>query len=213
MLANGVSVSGWLRAGLLLAILVPGLACGQTRTDLLRACLSDFGGMEWKLPYRPPLRVRSCASPAASFDTVESTVGGRRSIVFSGELTLGPGHAGWSPDENYAALQSVVLQHFEKQFLLRGYRRTAIEHGNARTGSDPFTECLRRWRRGKPLCREEDYPPQPPQPPIPFVSLARYVLGTSGREVVLTYAVEAKNAWRVTLEGVSAAPEPTAGKQ
>jgi len=25
--------------------------------------------------------------------------------------------------------------------------------------------------------------------------------------------VEAKNAWRVTLEGVSAAPEPTAGKQ
>lgn len=133
--------------------------------------------------------------------------------MFIGELTLGDGLADSSLDRDYAAIQAVVFQHFEKQFLLRGYRRTAIDFGNARTEVDPYSQCLMRRRRRDPLCREEDQPRPSPQPPIQFVSLARYAGGAPGREAVLTYIVEAKNTWRVALEDASAPSEPTTAKR
>lgn len=169
------------------AILLPGIVTAQTRTEALKLCLGDFDGLVWKLPYRPSIRIRSCASPSASYDSGKS-VDGLRAVELIGELTLGPDAKNLSSDESYAALQSAMYTHFDELFRRNGYRRTTLEHGDARTYPDVG-------------------------PPIPYVSLARYVRPILFTDATLTYQTAYKNTWRITLEGLPAAPNSSGAKR
>lgn len=192
-----------LLAAWLILLAGPGAAQGNPRTDELKRCLRDFDGIEWKLPYRPPLSIRSCATPTVNYDTGDKALPGHRKLELIGELTLGDDASQLSSDERYAALQLAVHAHFAALFKQRGYRLASTEQGNARTEYSAYTQCMLR-RRGSGSCVEDA--PKAPEPPIPYTSLARYVRGAGAQTVTLTYKVEAKNTWSISLEGVSDVP-------
>lgn len=173
----------------------------QSADETLRRCLADFGGIEWRLPYRPRLHAHSCASPAASLNTGGHLPEGKRSLELIGELTLGTDSA-LPSDENYAAIQQAVFIHFDSLFLRQGYRRIAMEHGDARTR---YHENTVRMLHGLPQLPEDTREESSPSP-LPYVSAGRYVGQVSGREVTLIYQTEARNTWRITLDGLPGAP-------
>ena len=189
--------------GACLALIIgSGAAQANPRIDDLKRCLQDFDGIEWKLPYRPPLRIRSCATPTVNYDVGDKTSAGRRELNLIGELTLGDESEELSSDERYAALQLALHTHFDALFKQRGYRLVSTEQGNARTEYSAYTQCM--LNRGG-SCAEDT--PEPPKPPIPYVSLARYVRQAGAQTITLTYRAKAKNTWSVSLDGVP----PTAG--
>jgi hypothetical protein len=169
------------------------------RTDELNRCLADFGGIAWKLPYQPPIQIRSCASPTVNYDTADKPAPGSRVLQLIGELTLGPGPQ-LSSDENYAALQHAMLAHFDGLFRRHGFRQVATETGNARV---EYPRATWRMLHGQGGARDDE-PEPPPGPPIPYVSMARYTRSVDGSEQTLTFAAEAKNTWRITLDGLKA---------
>ena len=181
-------------------LLLPAVCLAQTRTEELKRCLQDFDGIEWKLPYRPPMHIASCISRAGAYNSGESSVDGRRSLELIGELTLGA-ESKLSSDETYAALQGATFVHFDALFRRHGYRLVAQEHGDARTR---YYANTMRMLRGLPAL-PEGADEGPALPPIPYVSLARYVRTLSGKEVWLTYKTEMKNTWRISIEGLPAA--------
>ncbi len=174
-------------------------AQANSRTDELKRCLQDFDGIEWKLPYRPPLRIRSCATPSVNYDVGDKTPAGHRRLDFIGELTLGDEASQLSSDERYAALQIGVHTHFDALFKQRGYRLISTEQGNARTEYSAYTQCM---LSGGGNCTEDK--PEPPKPPIPYVSLAKYARQAGAQTITLTFKAEAKNTWSISLEGVPA---------
>lgn len=189
--------------------LVPCIAQADSRMEELKRCLRELGGIEWKLPYQPPMHIRSCASATANYDTSEKAGEGRGVLELIGELTLGPDTAGLSSDEVYAALQNASYTHFDVLFRRHGYRRTALEYGDARTRYHANT--LRMLRGQRPLSEQEteaDEKRVAAEPPIPYVNLARYVRPDSGREATLIYKTDAKNTWRITIDGMTAANPP-----
>jgi hypothetical protein len=174
-------------------------AQAEPRIDDLKRCLQDFDGIEWKLPYRPPLRIRSCATPTVNYDTGDKTSAGRRILELIGELTLGDETDQLSSDERYAALQLALHTHFDALFKQRGYRLVVTEQGDARTKYNAYAHCM---VIGHGNCAEDK--PEPPKPPIPYVSLARYVRQAGAQTITLTYKAEAKNTWTISLDGVPA---------
>lgn len=188
-------------------LLLPRSGAAETRTEELKHCLQDFDGIEWKLPYQPPIHIRACASPTTTYDTSEKTLPGNRSLELIGELTLGPDSI-LSSDDTYAALQDATHTHFDALFRRHGYHRTALEYGDARTRY--YRNTMRMLRGLSPL--PEDTVEEPAKAPIPYVKLARYQRSVSGKDVTLTYKTEAKNTWRITLEGLPVMPA-TAGEK
>lgn len=188
-------------------LLLPGRGIADTRSDELKRCLQDFDGIEWRLPYQPPIYVRSCASQTATYDTSEKTTDGHRSLELIGELTLGRDTSNLSSDETYAALQHATFTHFEAIFRRHGYRRTVLEHGDARTRYDQ--DSLRMLRGLPPLSAEASARSRQQAaalPPIPYVKLARFVRSVEGQDVTLTYKTDAKNTWKITLDGLPSGP-------
>jgi hypothetical protein len=183
-------------AALLLLCASP-LSLADRRTDELQRCLADFGGIEWKLPYQPRLRIRSCAAPSVTYDTADKPAAGSRVLQLIGDLTLGPGPQ-LSSDDNYAALQHAMLAHFDALFRRHGFRQVATENGNARTEYPLATQRLLHGQGGA----HDDAAEPPPGPPIPYVSRARYTRSVEGQEQTLTFAADAKNTWRITLDGL-----------
>lgn len=178
----------------------PSVAQGNPRTDQLKRCLQDFDGIEWKLPYQPPLRIRSCATPTINYDTGDKASVGHRKLELIGELTLGGDASQLSSDERYAALQLAVHTHFAALFKQRGYRLATTEQGNARIERSAYTQCLLSRLAGGNCVKDT---PKASEPPIPYVSLARYVREAGSQTITLIYRVEAKNTWSISLEGVS----------
>lgn len=172
-----------------MALLIhPCLGHAATRTDELKRCLADFDGIQWQLPYQPPVDIDRCSTPTVGYNSHKAPEG-RRRLELINSLTLGPDDG--ASDESYAALQEAVLAHFDALFVRRGYRRVAVEYGNARTI----------YYRG-PLHRE-NYD-GPPAPPIPYIDLARYVRHAGDGDVTLTFMGDAKNTWVITIEGLPA---------
>lgn len=174
-------------------------AQANPRIDELKRCLQDFDGIGWKLPYLPPLRIRSCATPTVNYDTGDKMPAGRRRLELIGELTLGGDADQLSSDERYAALQIALHTHFDALFRQRGYRLTSTEQGNARTERSAYTQCM---LSGGGSCAEDK--PELPKPPIPYVRLARYTRHAGADTITLIYKAEAKNTWSVSLDGVPA---------
>ena len=174
-------------------------ANANPRIDELKRCLQDFDGIEWKLPYRPPIRISSCATPSINYDLGNKMAQRRRRLELIGELTLGDEGNELSSDERYAALQQALHTHFDALFKRRGYRLVSTEQGNARTEYSAYTQCM--LRRGG-NCAEDK--PAPPKPLIPYVSLARYERQVGAQTITLTYKAELKNTWSISLDGVPA---------
>jgi hypothetical protein len=187
-------------SGLLGQILVTPCAA-LSPEELLGRCLADFGGLDWALPYRPSLYVHSCSSSTETYNTGIRMPTGRRSLELIGTLSLGADST-LSSDESYAAIQQAVFVHFDALFVRQGYRRVGIEHGDARTR---YHENTQRLLRGLPTVPERDTEERVLPPPLPYVSVARYVGRISGGEVALTYQTEAKNTWRISLDGLPGA--------
>lgn len=183
-------------------LLLPNLAAADPRGQGLQSCLDEFEGIEWKLPYRPPIDIYRCTSRKESAD-------GHPALELIGDLTLGR-DSNLSSDENYAALQAAVFVHFDTLFRRNGYRRAAAENdGNARTTYYPNTM---RMLHAEPPLPEKDARAQD-LPPIPFVNYARYERLFPGYYSTLTYKTGAKNTWliTVTLETAQGAPNTPAG--
>ena len=182
-------------------LLLPAIGIAQTGAEALKRCLQDFDGIQWKLPYRPPISIARCVSPAGAYNSGESPADGRRSLELIGELTLGA-ESKLSSDDTYAALQGAMFVHFDALFRRYGYRLVAQEQGDARTKY--YANTMRILRGLPPLPEGADEGPA--LPPIPYISLARYARSVSGKEVTLIYKAEMKNTWRITIEGLAAAP-------
>lgn len=172
-------------------------ARANSRVDELKQCLQDFDGIEWKLPYRPPLKIRSCATPTVTYDGGDKTTVGHRRLDLIGELSLGDEDSQLSSDERYAALQIGLHAHFDALFKQRGYRLISMEQGNARTEYSAYTQCM---LRGGGKCPEDKL--EPSLPPIRYVRLAKYSRQAGTQTITLTFKAEARNTWSISLEGV-----------
>jgi hypothetical protein len=177
-------------------------AQANSRADEIKHCLQDFDGIEWVLPYLPPIHIYSCASSTVKINSVDDTSNGHRKLVLIGELILGADAEQLSFDERYAALQLAVYTHFSVLFRQRGYRLVNTEPGDARTHYSRYTQCM---LDGRPNCVKDS--PEPPLPPIPYTSLARYVRDAGAQTITLVYKTEAKNTWSISLEGVPSTRE------
>ena len=191
-------------------VCLPSLGIADSYTDQLKQCLAGFGGIEWKLPYRPSIRIKTCTSPDVGYNIGKST-DGSRSVEFIGEITWGPDAKALSSDEDYAVVQAAVFTHFDALFQRHGYRRTMLEQGDAMTGNDPDT--LRRLRGDRETKSKSTQKSNVAEPLIPYVNHARYIRTTLGNEVTLTYKTEAKNTWRITLEKFSSVSSKPGGRQ
>ena len=193
---------GLLVASCLIFLNGPGAAQTNPFVESLKRCLQDFDGIEFKLPYQPPLSIRSCATPNVNHDTSDKAPAGIRKMELIGELTLGNDADQLSSDERYAALQLALHTHFDALFRQRGYRLAKTEQGDARTERSAYTQCM---LAGSGHCVEDK--PQAPKPPIPYIKSARYVRQEGAKTVTLIYKAEMKNTWSITLEGVPAMVE------
>lgn len=182
----------------------------QSSEEKLGRCLKDFGGIEWRLPYRPFLHVHSCASPANNNDTSGSFLrDGPRSLELIGDLTLGSDSLSGS-DENYQAIQQAVYAHFDELFIQLGFRHVAVEYGNAGTSySEETAQMLLRLPRSS----EADVAEESGPPVLPYVNVARYAGILAGRDVILTYRTEAGNTWRISLDGLPEKSPTNGGRQ
>lgn len=177
-------------------LLSPIPATADWRADALGRCLQDFEGLVWKLPYRPPINVRSCSTPTANYDDGKS-VDGQRSLEFIGELTLGP-ESSLPPDEQTAAIETAVFAHFDALFLRQGYRRGDVEYDNARTNFYLSYYLEHHISHDTPL---------------PYVKLARYERSVAGRDITLTYKKALANTWKIVMEVHPAAQDRPTGTE
>jgi hypothetical protein len=192
-------------------LLLPNFASADYRAEELKRCLRDFGGIEWKLPYQPPVHIRSCASQTVSFDTVKETIAGRHSIELIGDLTLGIDKGNLSSNEMTAAVHNAMYTHFDVLFRRHGYRQVEVGHGDAQIRRD--LRALAMLSGGTVSKAEVDAFNliEAKKPPIPYVNLARYVHSIAGHDITLTYKREFANTWLIILELAQAAPNAPAG--
>jgi hypothetical protein len=102
------------------ALLAPLSAPAQTPIPLER-CLSQFEGIQWKLPYRPYMHVHSCVG-SEGFFTSGHVQPGQRKVEFIGDTTLAPSRSGMR-SEDFGQVQLAVFAHFDKLFQRHGFQR------------------------------------------------------------------------------------------
>jgi len=117
-----------------LALCLPGTALAQPQTGNLKQCLAGFGGLEWKLPYRPHLHVHGCASAGGSYGAGGDTANGRSSLELIGALRLGPVRDRAPADATYPQFQQAVFFHFDALFERHGFRRIETEEAEDAQG-------------------------------------------------------------------------------
>lgn len=187
-----------------LALATANVAAADPHAESLRACLGSLDGIAWKLPYRPHVYVIACSSPAGAYGNGSKTAAGERRLELGAHLTPEPDSTHLSSDENTAALQAAMLRHFEALFISRGYRRTSVEFGDARTSRHPDT----RLRGQRSASADEDEEKAAPKlPPIPYVLLARYVRREEGRNIGLTFKTAYANTWLITINDLAPADD------
>ncbi|AKJ27064.1 hypothetical protein AAW51_0373 [Caldimonas brevitalea] len=146
----------------------------DAEVDALKKCLSTFGGIGWKLPYRPHLSVSSCSSAGASY-RAGGEAGPHRStleLISDGlRLAPSPAHGSELADATFAQFQQAVFFHFDALFQRHGFRRVETELADDRGGR--------------------------------YVALARYAR-TDGGPLALTWQTRASNTWRITYDGGAA---------
>ena len=183
-------------------------ALGNPRATELILCLQDFDGIEWKLPYRPTVQIRSCATPEIMGNSTTKLAVGSRRIEITADLTLGSEAEQLSFDESYAALQLALFTHFDALIRQRGYQLVNSEMGNSRTEVSPHTQCMMRRRArvngisNKEPCPEDS--PQAAQPAIPYINLAHYERQEGVQTITLVYKLELANLWSISIEGLPA---------
>jgi hypothetical protein len=199
-------------------LLCAALACASLaaraddRTDQLKRCLADFGGIEWQLPYLPTMHITSCAAPA----TGDAQPGARRTLELIEDLVLPPVPHPPDEDLDYVAVQEAVFQHFDALFKRHGFTRTGVEYGDARTHTYARTTSMRRagdisgpvdpaQARQEAQWVEQRNARERALPPIPFTRSAHYARTDSTGAVTLVLESSARNTWRITVDGLPAA--------
>jgi hypothetical protein len=185
-------------------------APAETRAEHLQRCLADFGGIHWQLPYLPAMHITRCAAPA----TGDGPPGARRTLELQADLALPPVPQPPAPDMDYVALQEATFQHFDALFRRHGFTRTGLEYGDARTRIYARTSSM--TRGGSPVhldpaqaSQEADWVEQQNArvralPPIPYPRTAHYTRTGSTGPVTLLFDGWARNAWRITVDGLPA---------
>lgn len=181
-------------------LLLPIQARADFRVEQLKQCLQDFGGIEWKLPYQPPLQVRSCASQKVSYDTGVETIAGRHSLELIGSLTLGLDKGDLSSAEMTAAVHNAVYTHFDAVFRRAGFRQLALEYGDAQIRRDLRALTMLAGGTASEEAIRAFNLIEAKKPPIPYVKLARYQHTVAGQDFALTYKLSAANTWLIVLE-------------
>ncbi len=192
-------------------LLLPNFATANPRIGELKRCLQDFGGIEWQLPYQPPIKIRSCASQSVSFDTVTETITGRHTIELIGELTLGFDKGKLSSGEMTAAVHNAMYTHFDALFRRYGYRQVEVGHGDAQIRRSLYTLLRSSGQKASKEAIDAFNLAESKKPPIPYVNLARYAHSIDGHDITLTYKKELGNTWLIILEPAQAAVNTPAG--
>lgn len=196
---------------LVMVCLLPHLAKADARGEELKRCLEDFGGIEWMLPYQPPVNVRSCASETMSYDIVKETVAGRHTIELITSLTLGMDRGKLTSDEMTAAVHNAAYVHFDALFRRYGYRQLELGHGDAQVRRDLRALMMLSGGTASEEAIKAFNLIEAKKPPIPYVNFARYEGIIAGQPMSLTYKLSLANAWRVILEPVHAGVSGTMG--
>jgi hypothetical protein len=174
-------------------LVAPDLSSAALREDELRDCLQDFEGVVWKLPYQPRLDIYSCSTPKFNYVAGKSA-DGRRSLELIGKLALGP-DLSLPPEEANVAIDTAVHTHFDTLFLRQGYRRVAVEYGNARRDSNL------QYYLDRGIAHDGA---------LPFVNLARYKRTVAGRVITVTYKKAMGNTWSIHMDVHLVGQEATA---
>ena len=189
----------------MLAIALSPSGANAGRAQDLKQCLADFDGIEWKLPYQPPIKVHRCVSSSVSYDGGDKTPQRTANLELISSLTLGA-DSNLPSDETYAALQVATFAHFDALFVRRGYRRTELENADARTKYDPQTlAALKRPFTAQHAAHNAL------TTPLPYTRLARYVRSEGDHQATLTYQTDARNTWLIKLEWHRAEPTAVGG--
>lgn len=179
--------------------------------DQLKRCLADFGGIHWQLPYLPSMHITACSAPA----TGDTQPGGRRSLELLEDLVLPPVPQPPPPDLDYVAVQDAAYQHFDALFRHHGFTRVSFDYGDARTHHYLRSEGTQRrggvsvtvdpeQARAQAEWIDQENSRMAALPPIPFVRIARYTRSDSTGPVTLVIESTARNAWRITVDGLPA---------
>ena len=186
-------------------LLLPNFATANPWIGELKRCLQDFGGIEWKLPYQPPVKIRSCASQSVSYDTGLETIAGRHSLELIGELTLGLDNGNLSSGEMTAAVHNAMYTHFDALFRRHGYRQIEVGQGDAQIRRDLRAIIMLSGGTASKEAIDAFNLAEAKKPPIPYVNLARYVQTIAGHDMALTYKLNFANTWLIILEPAQAA--------
>lgn len=111
-----------MRSAILIAALVSSSAWAQGTADDLKRCLSDLGGIAWRLPYAPRIIVTSCISPAGSYKPRTAAPAGIRELSLGSAVDPAPDDRDMSIFERDAAADSAAHAHFDGLFRQHGYR-------------------------------------------------------------------------------------------
>jgi hypothetical protein len=162
-----------------------GQASAENTKEDLAKCLQDFDGLAIKLPYRPTMHVRSCATEVITYDTSDKmSAGSRHLALIASSLSLGRTPVALSSDEVYWALQQATFAHFQRIFLKRGYSLVSTVNNSV-----------------------EDTPNSPA-----YVVTAKFQRQESGRDIVLTYDANSRNMWSIKIVGMPPNQTQRAGK-
>ena len=136
--------------GILLAILLLAPLAGRTQTLIsLDRCLSQFEGIQWRLPYRPYMHVHSCAGPEGFF-TSGNIKPGQRAVEFIGDTTLAPPRNGMR-SEDFGQVQLAVFTHFDKLFQRHGFQRFELQESDREGTPYPAVAKYRRFTGAGPV--------------------------------------------------------------
>jgi hypothetical protein len=135
----------WLLAG---AALAPLLASAQAAISLER-CLTQFEGIQWKLPYRPYMHVHACAGPEGFF-SAGYVRPGQRVVEFIGDTSLAPSRNGMRA-EDFGQVQLAVFAHFDKLFQRHGIQRFELQESDNEGTRYPAVARYRRYTGSGPV--------------------------------------------------------------
>jgi hypothetical protein len=160
------------------------IGCAQAQDDKLKKCLHDLDGIEWQLPYQPPMRIVSCASQFTHYGNAAVSGAGGGELVLADSAWQLHDAENLSMSEKATAAQCAIYFHFDDLFRRHGYRQVAPPVSETGYVVGDAVSCVR---------------------------IAHYERPVLGTKIMLTYESERSRNTTITFQGLSPLPNGTRG--